>query len=183
MFTVVPPFISVTSSGNGTFVEIVKGILDAMTPTATNSKIDVTPCLPSPSVPNTDRYAQICEYIHLLSARFSLILLSNVPFSIFSYNGLDLTYIWTLRTQVEKHLIFNDERSVTFSKLRLRQIVMNQLYPEKANERAAWLCNQIIKKRISFAKFARRKIRSQFRNDASAKNLTFLNFLRVKLNR
>lgn len=60
---------------------------------------------------------------------------------------------------------------------------MNQLYPAKANERAAWLCNQIIKRRISFIKFARRKVRQRFRNDPKAKNLSMLNFLRVKLNR
>lgn len=60
-FRLVPPFMSVTVNGNGTFVEIVKGILDAMTPATSSYKFDVTPCLPSPSVPNTDRYAQICK--------------------------------------------------------------------------------------------------------------------------
>lgn len=67
--------------------------------------------------------------------------------------------------------------------LRVRQVVMNQLYPEKANERAAWLCNQIIRRRTSFMKFARRKVRQQILFDSSAKNLTILNFFRVKLNR
>ncbi|KAJ6642009.1 DC-STAMP domain-containing protein 2 [Pseudolycoriella hygida] len=138
-----PPAMNVTVDGEGTFVEIVKGIVDAMTPATKNYKIDTTPCLPSPSLPNTDRYAQILIFISL-----SWLLLIFEPYG-----------------------------------LRLRQIVMTQLYPEKANERAAWLCNQIIRKRISFAKFARRKVRQRFRNDFTEKNLSFLNFLRVKLNR
>lgn len=50
---------SVEINGNGTFVEIVKGIIDAMTPATSSYKIDITPCLPNPSVPNTDRYVQI----------------------------------------------------------------------------------------------------------------------------
>lgn len=54
-----PPLVSVAVDGNGTFVEIVKGIVDAMTPATNRYKMDVTPCLPSPAVPNTDRYAQI----------------------------------------------------------------------------------------------------------------------------
>ncbi|KAG4079821.1 hypothetical protein HA402_014952 [Bradysia odoriphaga] len=138
-----PPFMSVTVGGNGIFVEIVRGIVDAMTPATSSYKIDVTPCLPSPSVPNTDRYVQIVFLIAM-----SWILLVFEPYA-----------------------------------LRLRQIIMNRMYPEKANERAAWLCNQIIRKRISFAKFARRKARQGFRNDSGAKNLSILNFLRVKLNR
>lgn len=52
---------SIKVDGNGTFIEIVKGIIDAMSPATKSLKIDVTPCLPFPSVPNTDRYVQICK--------------------------------------------------------------------------------------------------------------------------
>lgn len=55
---------SVTVGGNGIFVEIVKGIVEAMSPATSSFKIDMTPCLPSPAVPNTDRYAQISKPFH-----------------------------------------------------------------------------------------------------------------------
>lgn len=90
---------SVTVGGNGIFVEIVKGIVDAMTPATSSYKIDVTPCLPSPSVPNTDRYAQIGKVI----SDSIVILGSFQPINCFSfvhYNVLDFTNIRTVRTEV-----------------------------------------------------------------------------------
>lgn len=57
---------SVNVDGKGIFVEIVKAIVDAMTPVTKTYNIDTTPCLPSPSIPNFDRYGQICKFRILL---------------------------------------------------------------------------------------------------------------------
>lgn len=76
---------SVRVNGNGIFVEIVKGIVDAMTPVTKTYNIDTTPCLPSPSVPNTDRYGQICKYlVYCLMAVVSRYLSSSPAILIWS---------------------------------------------------------------------------------------------------
>lgn len=49
--------------------------------------------------------------------------------------------------------------------MRLRTIVMNKFYPRRANERAAWLYNHILRGRESFIKIGRREMRRRFFKD------------------
>ncbi|XP_058974943.1 DC-STAMP domain-containing protein 2-like [Musca domestica] len=64
--------------------------------------------------------------------------------------------------------------------LRLRHIVMRLYYPEVARQRAIWLYNRILLKRISFFKLARRKARIAFTKNKTGDNFSFLDWLRAK---
>ncbi|XP_046404104.1 DC-STAMP domain-containing protein 2-like, partial [Ischnura elegans] len=45
---------------------------------------------------------------------------------------------------------------------RIRVLVMDSYYPERAKVRAAWLYNQILRSRLTFLKFTRRQLRRKF---------------------
>ncbi|XP_073840484.1 DC-STAMP domain-containing protein 2 isoform X2 [Musca autumnalis] len=64
--------------------------------------------------------------------------------------------------------------------LRLRHIVMRLYYPEFARQRAIWLYNRILLKRMSFFKLARRKARIAFTKNKTGDNFSFLDWLRAK---
>uniref|UniRef100_W8BV95 DC-STAMP domain-containing protein 2 n=2 Tax=Ceratitis capitata TaxID=7213 RepID=W8BV95_CERCA len=64
--------------------------------------------------------------------------------------------------------------------LRLRHIVMRLYYPAEARQRAAWLYNEILMKRMTFLKLLRRKARAKFKHDPRADPYTFLDWLRAK---
>ncbi|XP_061389998.1 DC-STAMP domain-containing protein 2-like [Musca vetustissima] len=64
--------------------------------------------------------------------------------------------------------------------LRLRHIVMRLYYPDVARQRAIWLYNRILLKRISFFKLARRKARMTFTKNKTGDNFSLLDWLRVK---
>ena len=66
--------------------------------------------------------------------------------------------------------------------MRLRHRVMNKFYPDKAKERAAWLYNNILRKRQSFMKYARREARIKFGIDKEHESLSCIDFLRAKYN-
>lgn len=65
--------------------------------------------------------------------------------------------------------------------LRLRQVVMNRYHPDRSRERAAWLYQQIVRKRMSFVKFARRKVRRRFHKDGVVEQVRFMEWVRAKL--
>lgn len=69
--------------------------------------------------------------------------------------------------------------------LRVRQLIMNIHYPKRSNERAAWLYNHILVRRINFIKFARRKMRKQFLKDFTRKkfneDITCMEMIRAKV--
>ncbi|XP_039963970.1 DC-STAMP domain-containing protein 2 [Bactrocera tryoni] len=64
--------------------------------------------------------------------------------------------------------------------LRLRHLVMRVYYPVEARQRAAWLYNQILMKRMTFFKLLRRKARAKFKNEPQADPYTFLDWIRAK---
>lgn len=70
--------------------------------------------------------------------------------------------------------------------MRLRTIVLNKFYPKRANERAAWLYNHILRGRESFIKMARRDMRRRFfKDDPSRMGIerrSCLDVLRAKCN-
>lgn len=68
--------------------------------------------------------------------------------------------------------------------LRLRQIVMNSYYPERARNRAIWLYNNIIRKRSNFFKIARRQARRKLLKDKSGvieENFGCMDYIRARL--
>lgn len=68
--------------------------------------------------------------------------------------------------------------------LRLRQVVLNRYEPERSRDRAAWLYHQILRKRMSFVKFARRRVRRRFHKDgAGVEHVKFMELLRSKFNK
>lgn len=70
--------------------------------------------------------------------------------------------------------------------LRLRQVVMSKFYPVRARERAVWLYNNILRKRSSFVKIARRQLRRKFVKDKEGtdamETFGYLDYLRAKWN-
>ncbi|KAM7354818.1 DC-STAMP domain-containing protein 2-like [Cochliomyia hominivorax] len=64
--------------------------------------------------------------------------------------------------------------------LRLRHIIMRLYYPEAARQRAIWLHNKILLKRMSFFKLARRKARLLFKKTPSDENVYCLEWLRAR---
>ncbi|XP_014092757.2 DC-STAMP domain-containing protein 2 [Bactrocera oleae] len=64
--------------------------------------------------------------------------------------------------------------------LRLRHLVMRLFYPVEARQRAAWLYNQILMKRMTFFKLLRRKARAKFKNEPRSDPYTFLDWIRAK---
>lgn len=68
--------------------------------------------------------------------------------------------------------------------LRLRQLIMNSYYPDRSNERAAWLYNYILRKRETFVKIARRQVRKKFLKDKTENDKVedFIDVLRAKTN-
>ncbi|XP_054735681.1 DC-STAMP domain-containing protein 2 isoform X2 [Anastrepha obliqua] len=64
--------------------------------------------------------------------------------------------------------------------LRLRHVVMRLYYPAEARQRAAWLYNEILMKRMTFFKLMRRKARAKFKNEPKSDPYTFLDWLRAK---
>ncbi|XP_017461544.1 PREDICTED: DC-STAMP domain-containing protein 1-like [Rhagoletis zephyria] len=67
--------------------------------------------------------------------------------------------------------------------LRLRHIVMRLYYPVEAKQRAAWLYNEILLKRMTFFKLLRRKARAKFKNEPREDPYPFLDWIRAKTNR
>ncbi|XP_017491257.1 PREDICTED: DC-STAMP domain-containing protein 2-like [Rhagoletis zephyria] len=67
--------------------------------------------------------------------------------------------------------------------LRLRHIVMRLYYPVEAKQRAVWLYNEILLKRMTFLKLLRRKARAKFKNEPREDPYTFLDWIRAKTNR
>lgn len=65
--------------------------------------------------------------------------------------------------------------------LRMRQVVMNRYHPDRSRERAGWLYQQIVRKRMSFVKFARRKVRRRFHKDGFVEQVRFMDWVRAKL--
>lgn len=66
--------------------------------------------------------------------------------------------------------------------MRLRQVVMNKYNPNRANERATWLYNTILRRRESFVKFARRETRRIFLKDKEAEKRNIFDVFRAKYN-
>ncbi|XP_053954541.1 DC-STAMP domain-containing protein 2 [Anastrepha ludens] len=64
--------------------------------------------------------------------------------------------------------------------LRLRHVVMRLYYPAEARQRAAWLYNEILMKRMTFFKLMRRKARAKFKNEPKSDPYTFLDWVRAK---
>ncbi|XP_059216473.1 DC-STAMP domain-containing protein 2 [Stomoxys calcitrans] len=64
--------------------------------------------------------------------------------------------------------------------LRLRHIIMRLYYPHVARQRAIWLYNRILMKRMSFFKLARRKARIKFTKNKEGDDFTFLDWLRAR---
>lgn len=70
--------------------------------------------------------------------------------------------------------------------LRVRQIVMNRYEPERSRDRAAWLLQQIVRKRMSFVKLARRALRRRFHKDGAGQmveRVKCMELVRAKLNK
>ncbi len=71
--------------------------------------------------------------------------------------------------------------------LRARQMVMNYYYPQRSAERTVWLYQLISRQRLSFVKFARRKMRKKFLKDSSRKKfndeVTCFELFRAKINK
>lgn len=67
--------------------------------------------------------------------------------------------------------------------LRMRQAAMNAYHPDRAHERATWLYQQIVRRRLTFVKFARRQLRRKFRQDGrrGVEPVTCCNWLRARL--
>lgn len=66
--------------------------------------------------------------------------------------------------------------------MRLRQVVMNKYYPNRANERAAWLYTTVLRRRETFVKYARREARRKFLKDKTADKRSVLDVIRAKYN-
>ena len=66
--------------------------------------------------------------------------------------------------------------------LRARQTVMRAYYPERAKERAVWLYSEILLKRTSFIKFARRKLREKVTKNVPKQEFGLMDMIRAKTN-
>lgn len=67
--------------------------------------------------------------------------------------------------------------------LRMRQIVMNRYHPDRSHERAAWLYNHLLRRRMTFVKFARRDARQMFgkkQQSSSVEKISCLQWLRAR---
>jgi DC-STAMP-like protein len=64
--------------------------------------------------------------------------------------------------------------------LRLRTVIMDHYYPQRANDRAVWLYQNVITKRISFFKFARLEIFRRLSKNQSFKTRSCFEILRAK---
>lgn len=64
--------------------------------------------------------------------------------------------------------------------LRFRNIIMCYYYPLRGKQRAIWLYNNMIRKRSSFLKFARRQLRRKFFGSERITKVTFKEFLVAK---
>lgn len=69
--------------------------------------------------------------------------------------------------------------------LRLRNIIMEQYYPRRSEDRVNWLYHEILRKRSGFTKFARKQLKGKLLNDGrSMKNTaTCMQILRSKFSR
>lgn len=140
---VAPPMITLNVEGSGMLAEMYAGMFEAFDPMTNEYAVDSVPCLPTPFIPDLDRYVKIALIILLY---------------------------WIL-------LIFEPYG------LRVRQIVLNAYYPIRARERAIWLYNNILRKRSSFFKIARRQARRKFLKDKSGvieENFGFMDYIRAK---
>ncbi|XP_055844080.1 DC-STAMP domain-containing protein 2 [Episyrphus balteatus] len=66
--------------------------------------------------------------------------------------------------------------------LRLRQVIMGVYYPDRSKQRALWLYNEILLRRTSFIKFARRQARNKLLEDGNVKDYSFLDWIRARTN-
>ncbi|XP_055913918.1 DC-STAMP domain-containing protein 2 [Eupeodes corollae] len=66
--------------------------------------------------------------------------------------------------------------------LRLRQVIMCIYYPDRSRERALWLYNEILLRRTSFIKFARRQARRSILKDSNVKDYSLLDWIRSRTN-
>lgn len=70
--------------------------------------------------------------------------------------------------------------------LRIRHLVMQRHYPQRTTQRAVWLYNRILRKRMNLVKLWRHQLRKRYlkndRNTLSVYNIKYCQKLRAKLN-
>ncbi|XP_067118589.1 DC-STAMP domain-containing protein 2-like [Centruroides vittatus] len=64
--------------------------------------------------------------------------------------------------------------------LRLRHVIAGMFFPERKKQRAVWLYNHILRTRMNFVKFLRRKIRQKYYGDSTLHEISFLEHFSAK---